>query len=156
KPGDALYDLQHGGTSFANSHSIFPTFTTPNAAAIATGHYPGDTGDFSNTIFTGFGLASNSGSPVPFIENDQILGDIDNNFGGNFLDEQTLREIARQAGYDTAAVGKLGPTAIQDVSQVDRTNNQFVNNPPQTVIIDDNTFGPSNAVGPIGVPLAPN
>ncbi|WP_442949883.1 alkaline phosphatase family protein [Nostoc sp.] len=45
-----LYSIRQLGVSFANSHSLFPTFTTPNASAIATGHYLGDTGDFSNTI----------------------------------------------------------------------------------------------------------
>ena len=38
------------GVNFANPHSLFPTFTTANASGMATGHYLGDTGDFSNTI----------------------------------------------------------------------------------------------------------
>ena len=145
---DALHSVEQNGVSFANSHAIFPTFTTPNGAAIATGHFPGDTGDFSNTIFAGFGVASNSGSPVPFIENDPILGDIDEHFGGNFLDEETLLQFARSVGYNTAAVGKLGPTAIQDVSQVNRSDGAYVNNPPQTAIIDDSTFSST------GVPVS--
>src|SRR5262245_12135123 len=93
------------GVNFSNSHSVFPTFTTPNAAAIATGHYPGDTGDFSNTIFTGYPLFNTGsfsgktpGTPTPFIEDDQTLGDIDTHFGGNFLDEESLLEFARQHG----------------------------------------------------------
>lgn len=49
-----LTQLRKDGVNFVNSHSLFPTFTTPNAAAIATGHYLGDTGDFSNTIYAGF------------------------------------------------------------------------------------------------------
>ena len=36
------------GVDFRNSHSLYPTVTTPNASAIATGHYIGDTGDFGN------------------------------------------------------------------------------------------------------------
>ena len=145
---DALRSVEQNGVSFANSHAIFPTFTTPNGAAIATGHFPGDTGDFSNTIFTGFGVASNNGSPVPFVENDPILGDIDEHFEGNFLDEESLLQFARSVGYNTAAVGKLGPAAIQDVSQVNRSNGVYVNNPPQTVIIDDSTFSSA------GVPIS--
>ena len=89
------------GVNFSNSHSVFPTFTTPNAAAIATGHYPGDTGDFSNTIFTGYPLFNTGsftgrtpGTPTPFIEDDQTLGDIDTHFGGNFLDEESLLAFA--------------------------------------------------------------
>src|SRR5262245_63259397 len=84
------------GVNFSNSHSVFPTFTTPNAAAIATGHYPGDTGDFSNTILTGFPLFNTNnfagkspGTVTPFIEDDQTLGDIDEHFpGNNFLEEE--------------------------------------------------------------------
>src|SRR5262249_6223091 len=95
QPTDALRPLMDNSVSFANSHSIFPTFTTTNGAAIATGHFPGDTGDFSNTIFTGFGVPSNNGSPVPFVENDPILGDIDEHFQGNFFDEESLLAYAR-------------------------------------------------------------
>ena len=51
--------------------------TTPNAAAIATGHYPGDTGDFSNTVYAGFPVPSAGLSPTPFLENNQVLGDVD-------------------------------------------------------------------------------
>jgi Type I phosphodiesterase / nucleotide pyrophosphatase len=50
--------LRQAGTYFSNSHAVFPTFTTPNASAIATGHYLGDTGDFSNTLYPGFPIPS--------------------------------------------------------------------------------------------------
>src|ERR1700733_8150024 len=30
------------GVHFTNSHAIFPTLATPNAAAMATGHFAGD------------------------------------------------------------------------------------------------------------------
>src|ERR1700722_3822757 len=49
-----MYALRQRGVHFTNSHALFPTFTTPNAAAIATGHYPGDTGDFANWLYPGF------------------------------------------------------------------------------------------------------
>src|SRR5271156_4382279 len=45
--------LRKMGVDFRDSHSVFPTFTTANASAIATGHGLGDTGDYSNTIWTG-------------------------------------------------------------------------------------------------------
>jgi arylsulfatase A-like enzyme len=132
-PTDAptLYSLRQNGVNFVNSHSLFPTFTTPNASAIATGHYLGDTGDFSNTIYTGYPVFG--GTPTPFIENDAILQDIDEHFGGNYLNEETLLAYARSQGYSTAAVGKLGPTLIQDVTQ---GNAGVV---PTTVIVDDST-----------------
>lgn len=49
-----LWAVRTQGVYFQNSHSLFPTFTTANASAIATGHGLGDTGDFSNTIWTGY------------------------------------------------------------------------------------------------------
>lgn len=140
-PTDAptLYNIRKNGVSFVNSHAVFPTFTTPNAAAIATGHYPGDTGDFSNTIYTGYPVfpGGANGTPTPFIENDSVLGDIDEKFGGNFLDEEALLGYARRNGYSTAAVGKLGPTLIQDITQGNLENGSVP--PPQTIIIDDST-----------------
>jgi len=38
--------LARNGVYLRNSHSLFPTFTTANASALATGHMLGDTGDF--------------------------------------------------------------------------------------------------------------
>ena len=59
--------LLAGGVRFENSHSIFPTFTTANASTMATGHLLGDTGDFSNTIFSGFRVPAASNSVTPFL-----------------------------------------------------------------------------------------
>ncbi|MEH2394761.1 MAG: alkaline phosphatase family protein [Nostoc sp.] len=157
-----LYSVRQQGISFANSHSLFPTFTTPNASAIATGHYLGDTGDFSNTVYTGFPSPNANGSVTPFIENDSVLGDIDEKFpGNNFLDEESLLAYARSQGFNTAAVGKLGPVAIQDVTQVNREGGTTGTIPtPNTIIIDDSTNGvtpPTTAAGPpSAVPLAPD
>src|SRR4051812_42887814 len=49
-----LWTVRTMGVNFSNSHSVFPSLTMPNAAAIATGHYPGDTGQFANNLFPGF------------------------------------------------------------------------------------------------------
>src|SRR5690349_10788353 len=59
--------LRDEGVNFLNSHSLFPTFTTANASAFATGHYLGDTGDFSNYIFTRFGVKAAGGTVTPFL-----------------------------------------------------------------------------------------
>ena len=140
-PTDAptMADLRTKGVDFQNSHASFPTFTTPNASAIATGHLLGDTGDFSNTIYPGFAVPPRPGvNPVytvtPFIENDAVIGCIDDKYQGNYLDEQTLLQFARENGYLTAAIGKLGPTLIQDASEASNPSQA-----PHTVIIDDST-----------------
>src|ERR1700744_302174 len=102
------------GVAFKNSHSLFPTFTTPNASAMATGHYLGDTGDFSNTVYAGYPVPGAGNSVTPFLESDPVLGDVDEHFAGNYLDEVTLLKAARDAGYNTATIGKLGPALIFD------------------------------------------
>src|SRR4029077_10816839 len=54
--------IRDKGVHFKNSHSLFPTFTTANASAFATGHHLGDTGDFSNYIYVGRAIKSAGGS----------------------------------------------------------------------------------------------
>ena len=126
----AMAQLAHDGVYFANSHSLFPTFTTANASGLSTGHYLGDTGDFSNTLYAGFPVPGAHDSVTPFIEDDTVLGDLDKHFGGNFLDETTVIEQAANQGYNTAAVGKLGPTLIFSHTKRDGTG---------PVVIDDRT-----------------
>ena len=142
--GDAptLSVLRQIGVDFQNSHAVFPTFTTPNAAAIATGHYLGDTGDFSNTLFVGFPIPQRTGIQVPdtvtpFIENDAVLGCVDEHFLCNFLNEETLLAVAHKSGLATAAIGKLGPTLIQDIAAGCAKEGSMAF--PDTVIIDDMT-----------------
>src|SRR5665213_559924 len=144
-----MFWVRTHGVTFANSHSLFPTFTTANASAIATGHYLGDTGDYSNQIFIGHPvfLDGNFGRPpgsyVPYVENDRVLGDLDAQYNGNYLNEVTLLAAAREHGFLTAAIGKMGPTAIQDASQINPVNGEFPT--PQTIIIDDGTGSPDGA-----------
>jgi arylsulfatase A-like enzyme len=142
-PTDAptLVRLQKEGVFFANSHSLYPTVTTANASAIATGHLLGDTGDFANTIYTGAQVLS---SGTPFIEDDRILAELDARGGGNYLGEKSLLSLARAHGFSTAAVGKVGPSLIQDVSQGDRGAAA-----PVTIFLDDKTGSAT------GIPLDP-
>jgi len=138
KTAPAMAALRDGGVWFKNSHSLFPTFTTANASGMATGHYLGDTGDFSNVIYVGHPVAVAGGTVTPFIENDAVLGDLDQHFAGNYLDEVTLLQAARPR-ISTAAIGKLGPTLIFD--HTDRSGEP-------TIVVDDATGSPA------GIPLA--
>ncbi len=122
--------LARQGVTLVNSHSLFPTFTMANASAIATGHYLGDTGVFSNTLYVAHPVSNAAGSPTAFIENDAVLGDLDAHFAGNFLNEDAILKLARDKGYSTAAVGKHGPTLLFD--HTERTG-------LQTIIVDDIT-----------------
>src|ERR1700744_5807678 len=83
-----LLRLRNTGVDFRNSHSVFPTFTTANASVIATGHGLGDTGDYSNTIYPGVwlarpDLAAVNGTVTPFLENDEILANLNSVFNTN-------------------------------------------------------------------------
>ena len=143
-PADApeMSRVRREGVDFADSHALFPTLTTPNASAIATGHGLGDTGDFANSVYVGAPpLKAAFLSLVPFLEDDPTLGDMNRRFGGDYLREGSLVAAARAAGLQTALVGKLGPTAIQDVTARDGRG---------TVVVDDATGQPE------GIPLAPD
>ncbi|WP_427159840.1 alkaline phosphatase family protein [Aliinostoc sp. HNIBRCY26] len=135
-----LSAIQQQGVNFTNTHSLFPTFTTANASAIATGHYLGDTGDFSNVIKVKAPVKSAKNSLVPFLENNAVLKEVNQQFGANYLNETSLLATAKAADFSTAAVGKVGPVLIQDVTQATST---------PTIIIDDAT-GTST-----GIPLSP-
>jgi len=133
EPGNMpnLYRLKTEGVDFTNSHSLYPTITTVNASAIATGHYIGDTGDFGNTLYTGVRMNSQHGATVVGLENDAVLAEMNRKFGGNYLNEDTLIARARAAGFSTAVIGKLGPARIQDSTAAPDGS--------QTLIVDDNT-----------------
>ncbi len=141
----AFQSVRSRGVDFVNSHSLFPTLTTANASAIATGHQLGDTGDFANTLYTGFAvfddgrLAHAPGSVTPFLENDAVLADVNAHTGGNYLVETSLLALARRHGFNTAAIGKLGPVAIQDVGELAPLGGRV--GPTRTVIVDDATGG---------------
>jgi len=147
-----LFSIRTEGVNFTNSHSMFPTVTMTNAAAIATGHYPGDSGQFGNNLFVGRRMFATGnfgrmpGSLTPNVEDDQVLADIDDLFRGNYVREPSLLSSARTHGYNTAAIGKIGPTALQDVSQLAPANGRFA--VPATIILDGVTGTPA------GVPLA--
>src|SRR5262249_8822254 len=137
----AMAGVRDGGVNFRNSHSLFPTFTTSNASAMATGHYLGDTGDFSNTIYTGYPVATAGSSVTPLLQSDPELGDVDEPFGGDYLDEVTVLRAAREQRLSTATIGKLGPALMFD--HTSRTGSP-------TVVVDDSTGSPA------GIPLAPD
>src|SRR5258706_4277953 len=142
EPAPAMAEARDKGVNFKIPHSLFPTFTMANASAMATGHYLGDTGAFSNTIYPGYPSAPAGDTVVPFIENNAILADVDEHFGGDYLNEETILKMARAKGFSTAAIGKVGPTLIFD--HTDRSDKAGLH----SIVIDDSTGGKT------GVPLS--
>lgn len=138
----AMAEVRDKGVNFKNSHSLFPTFTMANGSAMATGHYLGDTGTFSNTIYTAYPVADANDTVTPFIEVDAVLLDIDEHFGGDYMNEETVLKLARAQGFSTAAIGKLGPTFLFDHTDKTGAGGQH------SIVIDDATGGKN------GVPLS--
>ncbi len=125
-----LASVREQGVTFANPHSLFPTFTMPNSSGMSTGHELGDTGIFSNTIYTGYPVGPAADSVTPFIENDAVLGDIDAHFAGNVVDEESIVKAARGENFSTAIIGKVGPTLMFD--HTERSGEH-------TIVVDDAT-----------------
>ena len=128
--------MRDTGVNFANSHALLPTITTVNASVIATGHLVGDTGDFGNTQYTGFPVAAAVGTVTPFIQDNAVLLELNSHHGGNFIAERSMMAAAREKGYLTAALGKVGPVGIHDLTQLDGKT---------TIFFDDDT-GKKNGI----------
>jgi arylsulfatase A-like enzyme len=142
----ALNAVKTEGVDFANSHSLFPTITTVNASAIATGHYIGDTGDFGNSLYVGEPLKASYFNRLASLEDDDVLREMNARFGGNYINETSLIAAARARGFQTAVIGKTGPAAIQDLASVEGGLG---------VVIDEATGAPEGVV-PKGVTLPPD
>jgi hypothetical protein len=137
-----LARLREEGVDFRNSHSLFPTVTTANASAFATGHGLGDSGVFSNTLYARFSVQAAGGSVTPFLEIEPVLRELNAHYNGNYLNEASIVAAAHK-NMSTALVGKVGPIAIFDLTAMTE------NATSRTLIIDDATGSKD------GVPLAP-
>ncbi|HUO93730.1 MAG TPA: alkaline phosphatase family protein [Rhizomicrobium sp.] len=113
--------IRREGVDFANSHAIYPTLTTANASAIATGHYLGDTGDYANVLYAGFPLAALQGSNVPFLEQDAVLQEMKQHYRDGYMGPTSLLCAAREAGFSAAVIGKTGPAGIQTLGCLGKT-----------------------------------
>jgi hypothetical protein len=133
----ALAELRDTGVDLRNSHAAFPTVTTVNASVLATGRAVGDTGDFGNNVFAGAPLPPPYGVAIAGLEENAVLGLMNDRFGGDYIGHRSLLQAARAKGYATAAVGKLGPVAIQDVASRDGAG---------ALIVDDATGWPDDAL----------
>jgi arylsulfatase A-like enzyme len=136
----ALAALRAEGVDFQNSHALYPTVTTANASAMATGHYLGDTGDFGNYLYTGPKNAPETTNGVaPSLEDDADLNFVNGQFGGNYLNEDSLLATARAQGFQTASIGKKGPTSVHDMTARDGASGGIViddssaSSPPDTL-----------------------
>jgi arylsulfatase A-like enzyme len=147
------------GVNFSNHHAVYPTFTMMNAAAFATGAYPGKHGFYGNTQYQpGPNGNGADGTPVDFsqpvfTEDDGVLSALDSydrsRGGRGLFAVGTLFQAAHEAGLRTAAVGKVGPAFLQDFRPAEK----------QSVIVDENVALPfdfARALQASGFPLPAN
>src|SRR5258708_5808897 len=131
--------VRNKGVNFKNSHSLSPPFTTANASALATGHQLGDTGNYSNTFYVGRPIESADGSVTPTVNNNRVRAELDQHFGGDYLNEETVLKAARARGFSTAAIGKGEAASLFD--HTEQTGER-------TILFDDATGSPT------GIPLS--
>lgn len=92
--------LRREGVTFERAHSVFPTATRVNAAAIASGAYPGATGIMHNTVYlpeVDPGAAVTTGRAADLLRAQEALG-------GRLVQAETLAEMLAAQGMKLAAV----------------------------------------------------
>src|SRR5262245_55600909 len=89
KYAPTLDKLAHGGVRFRNHHSVYPTATDVNGAALATGCYPNRSGLAANLEFR---PAINPRQPIDMGDPDSIKRG-DEVSGGKYLAVPTFVEI---------------------------------------------------------------
>ena len=111
-----LYDLGREGTRFDRHHSMYPTLTMVNAAALATGAAPGVNGIVGNVLYLAPLLGDKASvnpklaKPV-MLESTPLLADLDSDgeFAGHLLGlDSVAQQLEREGGY-VAIAGKGGP-----------------------------------------------
>jgi arylsulfatase A-like enzyme len=95
-----LFRLRSEGVSFTNGHSVFPTVTRVNAAAIGTGMHPGSTGILGNQMFA----AAVDARRALDIGNHRRLLELDQATGGRVVLTETLAERLHARGLSLASV----------------------------------------------------
>jgi arylsulfatase A-like enzyme len=95
-----LFRLRSEGVNFTNGHSVFPTVTRVNAAAIGTGMQPGSTGILGNQMFA----AAVDARRALDIGNHRRLLELEQATGGRVVLTETLGERLHARGLSLASV----------------------------------------------------
>jgi predicted AlkP superfamily pyrophosphatase or phosphodiesterase len=105
-----LWKMAQSGVIFGHHHSVYPTATNVNGAAIATGVYPN-----RNSLLANREFRPNIDPLRPF-ENAEpdIIEKADKATGGKYIAAPTIAEIVRAAGRRTAVVGTKAVAFLHD------------------------------------------
>ncbi|PZR72876.1 MAG: hypothetical protein DLM73_12195 [Chthoniobacterales bacterium] len=106
----ALWQLARDGVNFRHHHSVYPTATNVNGAAIATGVYPNRNSLLANREYRP------QIDPLKVFENAEpaVIKKGDEVTGGKYLATPTIAEIVRGAGRSTAIVGTKAVAFLHD------------------------------------------
>ena len=106
----ALWKLAREGVTFRHHHSVYPTATNVNGAAIATGAYPNHNSLLANREYRPLI------NPRKAIENAEpdVIKKGDETSGGKYLALPTVAEIVRAAGRPVAIAGTKAVTFLHD------------------------------------------
>jgi arylsulfatase A-like enzyme len=110
KYAPTLDKLAHDGVRFRNHHSIYPTATDVNGAALATGCYPNKNGICANLEYR---PTINPRQPVD-ISDPEVIRRSDKISGGKHLLAPTFPELLRGAGKKVALVGTKSVAILFD------------------------------------------
>jgi arylsulfatase A-like enzyme len=95
-----LFRLRSEGVDFTNGHSVFPTVTRVNAAAIGTGMHPSSTGILGNQMYA----AAVDSRQALDTGNHRRLLELDQASGGRLVLTETLGERLHARGLRLASV----------------------------------------------------
>lgn len=121
-----LYALRKRGAYFAAHHSIYPTLTMVNAAALATGTPPGINGILANKMYLAQlleNVSPQAGSPLAMarikpasLEDSRLLEALSAPaaLDGKLVEVQTVAQRLLSMGGFVGIVGKTGPTFLFD------------------------------------------
>jgi len=106
----ALWKLAREGVTFRQHHSVYPTATNVNGAALATGVYPNRNGLLANREYRP------RIDPQRAFENGDldVIKKGDETSGGKYLALPTIAEIVRGAGRRTAIAGTKSVAFLHD------------------------------------------
>lgn len=114
-----IYRLRQQGVNYINGHSVFPTVTRVNTAAISTGTYPGTNGILGNSMYVREVNPTRSFSTADYAN----LSKLDEVTGGKMILVKSLAELLEARGVKFTAVSSasngqallLNPRAPQGV-----------------------------------------
>jgi arylsulfatase A-like enzyme len=106
----ALWKLAREGVTFRHHHSVYPTATNVNGAAIATGAYPNHNSLVANREYRP------RIDPLQPIENaePEVIKKGDETSGGKYLALPTVAETVRSVGRPVAIAGTKAVTFLHD------------------------------------------